>query len=156
MQKYNKPKYDVKTLGINPFSFSLEINVKKLEVPNSYKLKDGFSLPVVNELEATPFTKLFQSPERRIIVSNLSMSAKELILWLMFEIDAGNDSIWINRDRFMLENSTSLNTYKKALEELVRYALLAQTVIQGVYWFNPDFFFRGDRLKKYPKNIKLV
>jgi hypothetical protein len=50
----------------------------------------------------------------------------------------------------------AIGEYKKALEELVRYALLAQTVIQGVYWFNPDFFFRGDRLKKYPKNIKLV
>jgi hypothetical protein len=156
MQKYIKPKYDAKKLGINPFSFSLEIKVRKLEVPHSYKLTDGINLPVVNELEATPFTKLFQSPERRIIVSNLSPAAKELFLWMLFEIDAGSDSIWINRDRFMAENNTSLNTYKKALEELVRYALLAQTVIQGVYWFNPDFFFRGDRLKKYPKNIKLV
>jgi hypothetical protein len=156
MQKYSKPKYDPKTLGVNPFSYSLEITVKELEVPDAYRFIDGMNLPVVNELEATPFAKLFQSAERRIIVSNLCPASKELVIWLMYEIDAGCDSIWINKERYMLENNTSINTYKKALEELIRYAFLSQTVIQGVYWFNPDFFFRGDRVRKYPKKVKLV
>jgi hypothetical protein len=156
MQKYNKPKYDYKTLGINPFSISLEIKVKELELLNAYK-KDGDEwLPVTNDIEDTSFTKMFITAERRIIVSNLSPAAKELYLWIMFEIDAGRDALWINKERYMLENHTSINTYKKALEDLIRYAIISQTVVQGVYWFNPDFFFRGDRIKKYPKNLKYV
>lgn len=156
MQKYSKPKYDYKTLGINPFSISLEIKVKELELLNAYK-KDGDEwMPVTNEVEDTPFTKMFITSERRIIVSNLSPAAKELYLWIMFEIDAGKDALWINKERYMLENHTSINTYKKALEDLIRYAIISQTVVQGVYWFNPDFFFRGDRIKKYPKNLKYV
>lgn len=156
MQKYSKPKYDYKTLGINPFSISLEIKVKELELLNAYK-KDGDDwLPVTNEVEDTPYTKMFITSERRIIVSNLSPAAKELYLWIMFEIDAGKDALWINKERYMLENHTSINTYKKALEDLIRYAIISQTVVQGVYWFNPDFFFRGDRIRKYPKNLKLI
>ena len=156
MQKYSKPKYDYKTLGINPFSISLEVKVKELELLNAYK-KDGDEwLPVTNEVEDTPFTKMFITAERRIIVSNLSPAAKELYLWIMFEIDAGKDALWINKERYMLENHTSINTYKKALEDLIRYAIISQTVVQGVYWFNPDFFFRGDRIKKYPKNLKYI
>jgi len=156
MQKYSKPKYDYKTLGINPFSISLEVKVKELELLNAYK-KDGDEwMPVTNEVEDTAFTKMFITSERRIIVSNLSPAAKELYLWIMFEIDAGKDALWINKERYMLENHTSINTYKKALEDLIRYAIISQTVVQGVYWFNPDFFFRGDRIKKYPKNLKHV
>lgn len=156
MQKYSKPKYDYKTLGINPFSISLEIKVKELELLNAYKKDDDDWMPVTNEVEDTPFTKIYITSERRIIVSNLSSAAKELYLWIMFEIDAGKDALWINKERYMLENHTSINTYKKALEDLIRYAIISQTVVQGVYWFNPDFFFRGDRIKKYPKNLKHV
>lgn len=156
MQKYSKPKYDYKTLGINPFSISLEVKVKELELLNAYK-KDGDEwLPVTNEVEDTPFTKMFITAERRIIISNLSSAAKELYLWIMFEIDAGKDALWINKERYMIENYTSINTYKKALEDLIRYAIISQTVVQGVYWFNPDFFFRGDRIKKYPKSLKYI
>lgn len=156
MQKYSKPKYDYKTLGINPFSLSLEIKVKELELLNAYKKEGDDWMPVTNEIEDTPFTKMFITAERRIIVSNLSPAAKELYLWIMFEIDAGKDALWINKERYMLENHTSINTYKKALEDLIRYAIISQTVVQGVYWFNPDFFFRGDRIKKYPKNLKYI
>ncbi len=156
MQKYSKPKYDYKTLGINPFSLSLEIKVKELELLNAYKKEGDNWMPVTNEIEDTPFTKMFITAERRIIVSNLSPAAKELYLWIMFEIDAGKDALWINKERYMLENHTSINTYKKALEDLIRYAIISQTVVQGVYWFNPDFFFRGDRIKKYPKNLKYI
>ena len=156
MQKYSKPKYDYKLLGINPFSISLEIKVKELELLNAYKKVDDDWLPIANEVEDTAFTKMFISAERRIIVSNLTPSAKELYLWIMFEIDAGKDALWINKERFMLENHTSINTFKKALEDLIRYAIISQTVVQGVYWFNPDFFFRGDRIKKYSKNLKYI
>ena len=156
MQKYKKPKFDYSKLGINPFVSSLIISVKELELHNAYRQEEEIWIPVMNEVEATPFTKMFVTAERRIIISNLSTSAKELYLWIMFEIDPGRDALWINKERFLEENHTSLNTYKKAVDELIRYAIIVQSAESGVYWFNPDFFFRGDRINKYPKNIKYI
>lgn len=118
--------------------------------------EDGDLLPAKKEVEATPFVKLYVTSERRLIISKLSTASKELFLWIMLEVDAGKDALWINKERFMLENNTSLNTYKKGMDELIRYAFLAYTVVREVYWINPDFFFRGDRVSKYPNNIKHI
>lgn len=155
MQKYKKPKFDIKKLGVNPCTVSLVIPVNEIEFKDQYTKEDGMLTNTTVEVEATPFAKLYVTAERRKLVSSLSTSAKELYLWIMYEVDASEDALWINRDRFMEENNTSLNTYKKAIEELIRYAFVAYTVVKDVYWINPDFFFRGDRIKKYPKNIQL-
>jgi hypothetical protein len=156
MQKYKKPKFDYNKLGVNPCaSSSLIITVNEIAFKDFYMQdEDGILLPAKKEVEATPFTKLYVTAERRLIVAKLSPAAKELFLWVMLELDSGKDALWINKDRFMEENNTSLNTFKKAIDELIRYAFLAYTVVREVYWINPDFFFKGDRISKYPKNIK--
>jgi len=157
MQKYKKPVFDYKKLGINPCCNSLEIPVNEIVFKDFYmKDEEGILTTAKKEVEATPFTKLYVTSERRLIMSKLSPAAKELFLWVMLEIDSGRDALWINKERFMLENETSLNTYKKALEELIRYSFLAFTIVKDVYWINPDFFFKGDRVSKYPKNIKHI
>lgn len=156
MQKYKKPKFDIKQLGVNPCSFPLIIPVNEIEFKGQYKKEGDMFVNVTKEVEATPYSKIYITAERRKLVASLSASAKELYLWLMYEVNVSEDALWINRDRFMEENKTSLNTYKKSVEELVRYAFIAYTVIKDVYWINPDFFFRGDRITKYPKNIRLV
>lgn len=154
MQKYQRPTFNIKELGINPCTLSLVIPVNELIYNDRYKREDDMLLPATQEVEATPFAKLYVTAERRKLVASLSASAKELYLWIMYEVDASEDALWINKTRFMEENSTSLNTYKKAVEELIRYAFIAYTVVKDVYWINPDFFFRGDRIKKYPKCVR--
>lgn len=154
MQKYSKPKFNIKELGVNPCTSSLIIPVNSLELSRQYKKDGDVLINAVVEVESTPYTKLYVTAERRKIIANLSASAKELYLWLLYEIDAGEDALWINKYRFMEENNTSLNTFKKSIEELIRYALIAYTVVKEVYWINPDFFFRGDRVAKYPKCIQ--
>jgi hypothetical protein len=155
MQKYQKPKFTYKQLGNNPcVNSGFIVYVNTITFKDQYKkYSDGLLLPVSVEVEKTPYTKLYVDSLRRLVISGLTPSAKELYLWVMFEIEHGKDALWINRERFMLENNTSLNTYKKALDELLRYALLAFTVVKDVYWINPDFFFKGDRISKYPNNI---
>lgn len=152
MQKYKKPTFTYAQLGTNPCSFTVPVN--ELAFKDQYKREpDGTLLPLTLPVEATPYTKVYVSSDRRLIIAKLSPAAKELYLWIMFEVDSGKDALWINKDRYMIENSTSLNTYKKALTELLRYALIVKTIIKDVYWINPDFFFRGDRIAKYPNKI---
>lgn len=152
-----KPKFEEKDLGENVFKDSFVIPVNERQFDKQYTLdKDGETLiPVIQDVEATPITKVFVTPERRKIVNFLSPKAKSFFLWLMYELDAGKDYTWINKDRYMKElEITSVNTIKDAIKELHRYALISPTVIKDVYWINPDFFFRGDRIRKYPKNVK--
>lgn len=158
MQKYQKPKFTYKDLGKNPCVSSLEIPVRTITMSRQFtKDKDDDTLVNVEiEVEAIAFSKLYVTAERRKLLSSLSSSAKELYLWIMFEIETGEDALWINKLRFMEENNTSLNTYKKSVEELIRYAFIAYTVVKDVYWINPDFFFKGDRIKKYPSKIKHI
>lgn len=156
MQKYKKPKFRYSDLGKNPCANSLEIPVRTLTMKHQF-VKDKEDDMLVNVevvVETTPSVHLYVTAERRKLVAALSTSAKELYLWIMFEIESGEDALWINKDRFMEENSTSLNTYKKSVEELVRYAFIAFTVVKDVYWINPDFFFKGKRIDKYPTKIK--
>lgn len=158
MQKYKKPKFSYKDLGKNPCTNSLEIPIRNLVMKDQFikdKEEDVFDNVTVT-VEAISYTKLYITSDRRKIIAALSPAAKELYLWIMFEVESGEDALWINRERFMVENSTSLNTYKKAIEELIRCILLAYTVIKDVYWINPDFFFKGDRIKKYPTKTKLI
>ncbi len=158
MQKYSRPKFEYENLGINPCTLTLEVPIRKLIKKNQFekdKIDDIF-LNVEVTVEATLYTKMYITADLRKIVSKLTPSAKELYLWIMYEIEAGEEALWINKVRFMLENSTSLNTYKKAIDELHKKAFIASTTVKDVYWINPNFFFKGDRVKKYPTKVKLL
>lgn len=157
MNNINKPLIDENKIGINPFSFPLIVPVTKIEFKNQYVVdNDNDLLPVFKEVEVTGYSKIFLSSERRIIKCNLSLRGKELILWLIDELESGKDYVWINKERYMKENKiSSLNTYKCAINECIRYGFISNTIIKDVYWINPDFMFRGDRVKKYKNNIEL-
>ena len=151
-----KPDFDKLKLGINPHISTLVIPIVSQTLSNQYKIdSEGNKLPVDIEMEYTSYTKLYRSKSRKVLVNRLTASAKSLFLWLMYEIKAGEDYIWINKDRYLEETLTSYNTYKKGLLELHRYAFITPTKVKGVYWINPDFFFNGSRVKKYPKHCKL-
>lgn len=154
MQKYKKPKFTVEDLGYNPFLNSLQIPVRKIIDTKSYKLDEGVLINNQIKLEYTPFTKVFNTSEHRIIVNNLSDKSQRLYLWIIYEIEAGKDYLWVNIDRYMEEqNIKSINTVKNALQELVRYGILNMTVVKNVYWINPDFFFNGNRISKFKQNL---
>lgn len=152
---------NAETLGVNPFVKSLKIPVHKMLINGQYKVTkelaaDGkpIMLPVEVEIEAEPFTKVYNDANRRKMMVVLSTRAKELYLWVLYEIEAGKDYLWINKSRYMKENDiSSMNTYRNALKELIVQGFLQGTVASDVYWINPSLFFSGSRTNKYPKNV---
>jgi len=152
-----KPQFSEESLGVNPFVNDLEILVREIEFKNQYKKSDDILLPVTQDIEYTEYTKLYSSSERRQITNNLTLRAKEMFLWLMYELEAGKDYIWINKVRYMNElQIKSVNTFKEAIENLTRYGYITPTIIKDVYWINPDLFFRGDRVKKYKNKLNKI
>lgn len=151
-----KPEIIESQLGVNPFTNTLQILVDEVHFKGQYKqLESGEYESTIADVEKTEMCKLYCSPDRRKIYSKLSPRCCQMMLWIMNEVDYGKDYLWINVDRYMKEHDvTSMNTYRAAIDELIRYGQVTPTRIKDVYWINPDFIFKGDRIKKYPKNVK--
>jgi hypothetical protein len=154
-----KPDIDEGTLGINPFIGNLKIIASVVKSEDRYKLHDkNSSEPIFEyanyEFEYTPYCKVFSDSKRRLHVNKLTTRAKDLLLWLMMEIDKNKDYIWINKERYMSEcGVNSMNTYRAAIGDLVEYGFITRTKEMNTYWINPNYFFNGNRLTKYPDNI---
>lgn len=157
MARFKKLKLTEKDLGINPFTETLKIEVRKLVVPHCYKREGDLFIPLTKQLEKATITKFYNTAESRLLINKLPLRSKELLLWVMHEIEYGKDWIQINKERYMLECCiTAIDTYKNAVKELVKYKLLNITVVKDVYWINPSLYFKGDRVEKYPYNVVIV
>lgn len=155
MNKYKKPKFTEVTLGVNPFVESLVIEVNRIPFVGSYKkVGDGFE-QIIGKVEYDPVCKVYVNPNKRKLIAGMRNCSKSLFTWVMYELESGKDYLWINRIRYMEENNiASVNTFKAALTELIRYGVLTGTTVTGVYWINPTYFFSGNRISKYPKKVK--
>lgn len=147
-------------VGLNPFTVGLKIPVNIL-VSDKYWEKDYVEgnpvvVPADLELERTPYCKLYIDAKRRKKVGELSARGKDLLTFIMYEVETGKDYVWINKGLYMKENKVaSLTTYKSALKELISNGFLSGTVFasNGWYFINPDLFFNGSRVKKFPNNV---
>ena len=130
MAKYNKPKQELDIVEINPFI-------------------DTFSIPCSTmydnvRLDSTDYVKVYTTPDIRKRISKLSVKSRSLFLWLMYEILPGEDSLWLNRDRYMEETDTSLNTYKAASKELIQEDIIKDyNKVISFYLQNPKLSFRS-------------
>jgi hypothetical protein len=152
MNKIKKPDLIKLENSVNPFVSVLEIKIKQLESKNTFVLDEGVILNQIYTIESTPKVFVYVKPEHRIIHNKLESCAKELLWWVLYSLETNKDYFWLNKDRYMKETKTSLNTYKKAIESLCKEGFIQATYIKDSFWINPEFFFRGDRKSKYPKN----
>lgn len=160
MNKYDRPKFEKVDLGENPFLTKLEIKVNTIKSSDKYKVfnKDAGEDAIFEyahyEYEAEKYCKVFTTAEKRLHMVQFSPRIKDLLLWIIYEVKSGEDYIWLNKLRYMEENSIgSINTYKTALNELVKKRYLGKTVVSDVYWINPDFIYNGNRIKSFPDNV---
>lgn len=134
---------------------SFKIIVRKMIEGGKYRQDGDVLIPLEVEVEKEDYVKVYVKPENRKIINALTDTSKRLYIWIMYNIEHGSDWIWINKKLFMSEvHISSLNTYKKAVEELARYNLIHFTAIKDVFWINPRLFFAGSRVNKYPKNVE--
>lgn len=154
MSRALKPQFQEEELGINPFIQNLEILVRTVDREGEYRKEDDVLVPVTFELEYLPSSKIYCDAIRRKIISNCGPNSVKLFMWIVYDIKYGEDFIWLNKTRYMEETSTSKNTLVKAINELHRYCIINPTIIKDVYWINPDFFFKGSRVNKYPDKVK--
>jgi hypothetical protein len=145
-----RPPFTEAELGVNPLTLTLIVPVYEKQEFQSF---EGTITKEEILLEYMPKTSVFIQADYRKYVSKLPVASRELLLWIIYEMEGSKDYIWINKDRYMKECSVSLNTYKKGVKFLIQAALIGKTLFRDVYWTNPAFFFNGNRIKKYPNNL---
>ena len=147
---------DESKLVLNPFVNNLQIEATKMTDLNKYVIdSNGEPQPVSTLIEKRQNVKLFYCTACKDMVYNLSPGAKSLYLFVLYNLESGQDWIQINTQWYMSKNSIkSINTYKEAVKELCRYMFLNQTAdYKDVYWINPMLFFSGNRIAKYPEKV---
>lgn len=159
MPRFKKPKIDELLSNRNtPFINDFNITVSSFNLRNQYYKNDkGELINVVREADQMKSVKLYIDSKKRLLIASLSGSACKIFTWIQYESETGKDYIIINKERCKTENSLSENTYKKAIIELISKNLLYKEFLyKDTYWFHPDMFFNGDRIKKYPSNLVLL
>ena len=161
-----KPNIDPKKLTTNPFSLNPDFIIKAHDVETSQEviatkdLSDGIITKSPSLLKSTylaereQFTKVYSTACHRKRILAIPPRALSLFLFITYELENGIDWIWINKERYLAESNTSINTYKSAIEDLLRYGIVTPTMYVDTYWINPMLIFAGNRLKKYPDNIQ--
>lgn len=143
-----------KKLGINPFTVSLEIPLTKTKMKDSYVQDGEFLMPKEIEYEATSSTKVYTDKILKEITCSLHPSTCKLYLWVIHSVYKQEDMIYINKETVMKDlKIKSINTLKKAIDELVRYGFITASREKDIWWINPMYFFKGNRVNKYPKNL---
>ena len=165
IQKYQELKLS-KHLKDNPLTKGFIISVSILNDKNNY-IKDPNELdalynPKQYQLERQINTKIYRSKFTKKAVLQLNSNAKNLFLWIMFEIQPKTDYIHINKADTSKELNISTKTLERAIKELCNKINVYDVNIQilqiskeiDVYFINPAFIFSGNRLNKYPQRCK--
>jgi len=149
-------EFKEENLKNNPFSFSLIIPVTKIisNVDYTMDVEDGVLHNKSFYIEKMKKTTIYHCDSCKANTLNLSDKALRLFTWILLSLEPGKDYIRINKELYMKKTDTkSINTFKEAVKELIRYAYITNTEYKTIYYINPNIFFSGNRLNKYPDRI---
>lgn len=157
-----KPDIDVIKMGKNPFIVNEIIKARSFSKDKHYTIQteDGINC-VTGQLkesmlvEEQTCTKIYHDTDYRNIIMTLDGEALRLLKYIEYTINSNEDYIWINNLLYQSCTGKPKSQYIKSVQELVRYSIITTTIYPEVYFINPMIFFAGNRLKKYPDNIKV-
>lgn len=122
---------------------------------NDYYLPGG-DINIKDLIDRSNKVNIYMTPETRKIYMLLSESSHKLTRYVEGILKYNQDIVKINVNKFMNEGMIrSRTTAYKAIEELCRYGFITPYHKRQYYWINPFMFFNGNRLTKYPENVKL-
>lgn len=152
------PEINESELTKNPFTYELSIEVTKIvKVDEFHQTVAGVLVNKVLYAEKTRKVELYMHENSRDNVANLSDKGQRLYLHVLYTLKRSKDWVYINKEYYMKKNKVkSQTTFNSAIKELHRYQYIQPTHIKGVYWINPHRFFPGNRVTKYPDNLKVI
>lgn len=162
MNVKRKPDIIIANMGKNPFIVNEMIKARSFQKEKHYTIQtdDGINL-ITGDLkesllvEEQSCTKVFHDVDYRDIILRLDEYGLKLMFYIMYQINPNEDYIWINNVHYQKCTNLTKKQYVEGVQSLVRYSIITTTIYPEVYFINPMIFFSGNRLKKYPDNIKV-
>lgn len=144
-------------LGVNPFLNAFKLPVTKINIKGDFTVvKDDegeYLLPKTTYVESRVYCRVYTNAEARNILMSLSSSANKLYLWVLYKSDKNEDYVYLNKKLFMETSGMSLNTFKKAVDEICKAGIITPSIAKEYYWVNPDWFFKGNPINKFEDNV---
>lgn len=157
-----KPNIIPANMGKNPFIVNEIIKARSFSKEKHYTIQTDDKINLVTGnlkeimlVEEQHCTKLFHDVDYRNIILKLDENGMRLFLYIMYQINPNEDYVWINNTHYQSLTNVSKKQYLEGIQNLIRYSIITTTIYQEVYFINPMIFFSGNRLKKYPDNIKV-
>lgn len=149
-----KPVITDDNIGINPFALNLIIPVNRRYKDVKNKFGDDDKLEF--SYEATKFCRVFDAFEHRDDAVRLPIRCKELMYYIIHSMETGKDYVYIEKEVYMANMGIkSVNTFKGAIKGVVNRYIIPHETIKGVYWVNPMYLFKGDRISKFPNRVRV-
>lgn len=150
---------DESKLTNNPLAQGLKIPVTRIYDDKRLKPdRDGIMLPIFHHLERQQCVKIYYTPKLKKALIKLSPGAKDLFTFILTSLESSIDYVILDKEKYMhTYKISSVNTFKKAVSELCINAFIYRTeqYPKDVFWINPNFYFCGSRVNKYPNNLSL-
>lgn len=139
----------------NPYARFMVIEATLIVDAQKYKIdRNGIKQTDKFKIEKIPATKVFHTPGVKKKVCELSDKAIRLYAYIINDLTPQKDYIEINPSYYMtLNNIKSKGTYYKALSDLLKADFIKNCEFENVYWLNPEIFYCGNRLEKYPDSV---
>ena len=151
-----RPEIDESKLGVNPFvAGEFDILVHNRLNNGAYrKDEEGLLVNIEYSMERDSKVLFYTNVEYRDVIFGLDNSAFRLFVLVGYKLEYSKDWVWVNVPHYMKIMGVSLNTFKKGMNDLVRYGMLYPMVgLKDCYWVNPRYMFNGSRVGKYPQNV---
>jgi len=143
-------KYSMNVLNANPFTQSLIIDARRI-----FTEEDERSRGVL--IEATTFTKVFHNFSLRDNpILKLEPRALAVFVYLQYCVKESEHWVIFNRKEHIATTGMSDVTFNLAIDELIGARILNVTKYKFVYYINPQMFFAGNRIKRFPQNVNEV
>jgi len=150
----------------NPYVFITNLRVPVIQVIKDVKKDEDTGEYLIDEyfFEAADYNRIYTSPTLRNSVFSLSEKARDLYLMMLYMMNADYEYIIMSYKKVNeLYRSTgakkdlNLRVFKETMKELVAHTILdLKDKAKEQYWINPNYFFQGDRSKKWPDNMVIV
>lgn len=74
-----------------------------------------------------------------IDTTDLSPRGRDLAMYILGQLEQGEDYVYIDREEYMKYAGITLQTARVAIAELIKTCRLSKTCRQGWYWINTDY-----------------
>lgn len=117
------------------------------------ELEDVAEVVMVQQVDAEQFVKLFTQNLR--IFFDLTPVTMKLLQVLLSQVQRApnTDRVMLNlsimQDYFTTHGDEPMSkaSFHRAVRELIEKSFIAETVLAGLYFINPNLFFNGDRVR---------